>query len=195
MSVVFPEHQADPLEPLASLYAWQGAPLPRMRPITPEDMPQPYRQLLVHSGAMTPTLERFTGQRLELKVLDSHVSGTTLRRQVVLVGAEDGRAVEFGAIRINLSGFDGEPGTLLRQGSVPMGRLLGDFNIPYSCRPALFLRVEADAVIRKSLGLEGHTVPLFGRCNQILAPDGQTIADVVEVLAELPEGRWARQAV
>lgn len=182
-----PAQLAGPFEPFVSLYAEQGLVVPRLGGIRPEDVPQPYQRLLVHTNAMTPTLEDFFGQPLELRVLASQVDADTVRRQVVLVGARDTYPLELGVIRIDLSCFDAQPRELLRHGRTPLGRLLGDFGIAFVCRPALFFRVEPDAAMRQALGLGPGAPALFGRCNRMHTPDGRVMADVVEVLAPLRE--------
>ena len=192
---VLPVRQVEPFEPLVSLYENQGLTLPRLGTLPADEMPQPYRRLLVHAEAMTPTLEEFFGQRLGLRVLDSHVSATTVRRQVVLAGTRDERPVEFGAIRIDLSCFDEQPRELLRQGRVPLGRLLGDVKIAFVCQPLLFFRVGADRIMRWSLGMEAAGQDLYGRCNRILSLDGRVMADVVEILAPVREARHGQTSV
>ncbi len=179
---VFRAEDAAAFEPLVPLYEKRGLPMPRIGLIQPEEMPQPYHRLLVHTEAMTPILEDLCGQRLALRVLGSSISASRVSRQVVLTGVRDELPVELGAIHIDLTYFDEQPRELLRQGSVPMGTLLGDFKIDYICRPALFFWVEADGLMRQALGLESGKQLLFGRCNQVLAPDGRVMADVVEVL-------------
>lgn len=179
------EENTSAFELLGPLYEKRGLPMPRIGVVQPEEMPQPYRRLLVHTEAMTPILERLCGQRLALRVLGSNISATTVSRQVVLTGVRDGLPVELGAIHIDLTYFGEKPRELLRQGSMPMGTLLRHFQIAYICRPALFFRVEADGLMRQALGLDSGTQSLFGRCNQMLAPDRRVMADVVEVLSPI----------
>jgi hypothetical protein len=58
-----------------------------------DQMPQPYRDLLVHSRDMTPTLERFFGQRLDLTPLRRQFRKTRYWREVTLNLQENSRPV------------------------------------------------------------------------------------------------------
>src|SRR5438034_4474250 len=95
----------DLLYPLDDFYARDGLSLPSVRPVPGEEVPEPYRQLLVHDGDMTPALEAFHGERIHLRVLSRQLNGDTLRREVVLTLDESARPVEFGAILIHLQRF------------------------------------------------------------------------------------------
>ncbi|MDC0723540.1 hypothetical protein [Nannocystis bainbridge] len=187
----FTDSHPSAFEPLEVLYAARGLPLPRLSFIEPEDMPQPYRQLLVHEGTMTPTLEDFFDQRLTLKVLHTSLGKDELRRQVLLVGAVDLRPAELAAIRIHLNCFESRGRELLVQGHVPLGRLLADMQVASTSRPAIFFQTWSDALMSEALAVEFRQ-PLFGRCNQLLEKSGRVMADVVEILPRLPEGVQGR---
>jgi hypothetical protein len=53
--------------------------------------------------------------------------------------------------------------------------------VKFTSRPKAYIRVEPDAVISESLGLKRPAV-LYGRCNALFNEQGQTLADIVEVL-------------
>ena len=61
-----------PFYPLTEFYARAGRPLPVPEPLAPADVPEPYRRLLVHGNDMTPTLERFHGERIVLQLIHRH---------------------------------------------------------------------------------------------------------------------------
>src|SRR5664280_1818199 len=87
---------------LGRFYERTGLFLPLLRELKGEEVPQPYRALLVHSSDMTPTLERFYGQTLRLRVLSRERQDDSYKREVILWLAEDTRPVEYGLIRIFL---------------------------------------------------------------------------------------------
>ena len=161
-------HRGDPL-PLAELE--NGG----------EQMPEPYRSLLVHDSDMTSTLERHHGERLALRPLDWLRRGDDLLRQVVLVGKKSGRPRELGAIRIDLATFADEPRRLILEGERPLGAILGDFEIPYSSAPRLFFHVESDPRMAKHFDLD-RPHRLYGRQNVLASPAGRPLAEVVEIL-------------
>ncbi|WP_375772026.1 hypothetical protein NR798_14430 [Archangium gephyra] len=169
-------------EPLARCY--EGLPTPRLTVVEPEQMPAPYRELLVHDGTMTQTLEGFLGQRLALRVLAQERRGSSLWRQVLLTESVGGRPVELGAIQIDLTCFDEQARTLVLEGRVPLGRLLEDSRLEYTSRPECFFWTEADAAMSEALCVTGAQ-RLFGRWNRLVGEGERVMAEVVELLPPL----------
>jgi len=169
------------LQPLDEFYLEAGQPMPEIASISGEEVPQPYRALLVHEGDMTPTLEKFHGARIFLKVLNHKRSGSALLREVVLLCEGTSRPVEFGAIRINLKLFPKDAQNEILEGRLPLGGILAKHAIQHSSRPMGYLRVESDDVIGPALGLHGSTV-LFGRRNTLLDSKKRPLAEIVEIL-------------
>src|SRR5258708_40329644 len=56
--------------PLDDFSARSGLPLPPIERLAGEQVPEPYRSLLVHDTDMTPTLESFHGARIHLQILN-----------------------------------------------------------------------------------------------------------------------------
>ena len=75
----------------------------RRRAIAPDEIPQPYRSLLVHQRDMTLTLEAHFGGRVVLRPLSTFISGAWYYRRVLLAQEYSGRPVEMGAIRMKLA--------------------------------------------------------------------------------------------
>ena len=167
--------------PLDSFYARAGRPLPPIEIIAAEEMPQPYRALLVHDVDMTSTLERFHGGRVHLEILLRDQRDDFYFRQLTLNLDRTGRRVEFGAIRINLGLFKPVPRQLIQDGVLPLGRILQQCSVPYNSRPKAFLRIQSDDYINTALGFEGsHT--LYGRRNTLTDPRQRALAEIVEIL-------------
>src|SRR5438552_105801 len=115
-----PEHLTmDLLFPLEDFYTRDGLMLPNVSPLPGEEVPEPYRQLLVHNGDMTPTLEAFHGERIHLRVISRQLDGDTLRREVVLTLDDSDRPVEFGAILIHLQHFPPAAREAILEGKIP----------------------------------------------------------------------------
>src|SRR5215831_9800067 len=83
------------LYPLDTFYSLIEAPLPEVWAISGEEVPEPYRTLLVHKRDMTPTLEAHHGDQIELRVLDRHLDGNAYSRLVDLTLIGSGTVVEF----------------------------------------------------------------------------------------------------
>ena len=104
-------HSEKLLDPLDHFYLASGVPVPEAMETSGEDIPEPYRSLLVHGDDMTPTLEAAYRQRIHIRLLNRMVHDEVMLRQVVLVLDKDERPVEFGAIRIQLTRLPPEAST------------------------------------------------------------------------------------
>jgi chorismate-pyruvate lyase len=156
--------------PLDEFYSLAGLPLPEIDQIRGEDMPEPYRSLLVHQNDMTPTLEEFHGGKIHVHV-----------REVVLEKDADDAPVEFGAIKINLSLFEPKARQLILGEREPLGHILADCAVVHSSRPKAYLKLLADDLIGEALRVDRRTT-LYGRRNTLFDPQQQPLAEIVEIL-------------
>ena len=172
---------SDLLHPLPLLYQHAGHPLPDFSVIAATDLPQPYRNLLAHSGDMTSKLEEFHGDDLVLKILFREHTPDFYRREVLLCTEKTGRGVEYGAIEINLAAFDDALRAEILEAHLPLGGLLNRHRIRYRGEPRAFLRIAADARLAELFGLPAPAA-LYGRSNVLLDASRQTLAQIVEIL-------------
>lgn len=172
---------ADPIFPLGSFYERSGLALPRFEVVPGEAIPEPYRGLLVHDRDMTPTLEGHYGGDIHIEVLGRERQGGVYFREVILRLDADGRAVEFGANRIELERLPALVRRLVLEEQLPLGHLLKAHEVPHWGRPSAFFRVESDALMNRAFGLAGVRT-LYGRRNTLRDPDGRTMSEVVEIL-------------
>jgi chorismate-pyruvate lyase len=169
------------LQPLTEFYEEAGLPLPEVKLIDGREMPQPYRNLLVHDNDMTPTLEAAHGQTIHLRVLKHSLRDGVFSRQVLLVLDEDAAAVEFGGIKIYLEHLPEEARRLVLEKKMPLGTILRTQRVAHQSHPSAYLQVNADAVIREALDLDEPRA-LYGRCNVLSDPSHNVLARVVEIL-------------
>jgi chorismate-pyruvate lyase len=180
--------EAGLLYPLDEFYGPAGLALPPVRRVEGPDVPEPYRQLLVHDRDMTPTLEAFHGERIHLQVLARRLEGDAYARQVVLTLNGSEQPVEFGAIVIHLQHFPSAAREEILQGYRPLGAILHDHRIRHQSRPLSYLCVTSDGVMNEVLHLR-ETQALYGRRNAIRDGDGHELADIVEILPPPEEAR------
>ena len=171
---------SDPFAPLAGFYAQLEADPAIPHVIDGRDMPEPYRSLLVSTNDMTPTLERFHGCKLHLRILDARSLGDEYRRHVVLLDIND-NAVEFGAIHIHLETLPAAVRQVVLEGRRPLGGLLIESRVLHHSRPSAFFSIVGDEPINRTLQLASPR-QLYGRCNSLVGADGRPIAEVVEIL-------------
>lgn len=158
------------------------------RMVEPTNMPQPYRRLLVHSTDMTSTLSEFYGESFQLRVLQHSITSSTLSRHVALVGQRSGRAVEYGAIRINLGELSEPIRDEVLACRMPLGGILRAHDVPFRSCPGAFFSVRSTELMERVLQME-RPAWLYGRCNCIATPADRVMAEVVEILPPAPNDR------
>ncbi|HEY5910035.1 MAG TPA: hypothetical protein VJA21_05465 [Verrucomicrobiae bacterium] len=163
-------------------YARVGLPLPCLEKVGEEQIPQPYRKLLVHSMDLTPTLESFYHRTLGIFVLHRWRDGDTYRREVILRLAGDWQRVGYGAIRIELRHLPPASAARVLAEQVPFGSILQADGIPHLSWPQDFFRAEPDPHLRSMLGLR-RNAGVYGRRNVLLDGSRRLLAEVVELLA------------
>ena len=173
--------------PLDEFYALANRELPVIEQMPGESVPEPYRQLLVHQYDMTPTLEKFHGDRVHLKVISRQTRGDFYFREVVLFTERTRTPVEFGAIKINLALFPAAARRHILEEKEPLGTILGEDHIGHSSRPKAYLRLEPDAFIREALQLDAGKLALYGRRNTLFDPQQRPLAEIVEILPPAKE--------
>jgi chorismate-pyruvate lyase len=169
------------VHPLDEFYAAAGQPLPPLSQVDGEEVPEPYRTLLVHQNDMTPTLEKVHGGPVHLQVLGRRRKGDAYFREVILRLDGSNRPVEFGAIKINLERFTPEVRQQILEEHLPLGHILHEYKIPHTSRPSAYLRLASDKLINEVLGLTGAQV-LYGRRNTLYDPQQRSLAEIVEIL-------------
>jgi len=167
--------------PLDEFYARAGMPMPPLQQVDGEEVPEPYKSLLVHQNDMTPTLEKFYQQDIHLRVLGRRRNGDEYFREVVLLLDSNDQPVEFGAIKINLNLFTPEARQEILEERRPLGHILNERHVAHASRPKAFLRLASDKLINEVLGLTGAHV-LYGRCNTLFNPQDLPLAEIVEIL-------------
>jgi hypothetical protein len=167
--------------PLDEFYVRAGMPLPQVERIQGEEMPEPYRSLLVHDHDMTPTLENFHGTRIHLRILSREQRGDQYFRQVALHLDGTEQPVEFGANKLNLSLFPAKARQSILEEHLPLGRILKDCDIGHSTLAKAFFQITPDELIGSVLGLTGKAV-LYGRKATIFDPQKRPLSEIVEIL-------------
>lgn len=173
------------LHPLAALYARSRLPLPAIEFVDAADVPPPYQELLAHDRDMTPTLERFYRSDLHIEVWSrAHLDGHYYR-EVVLRLDTNQHAVEFGANKVYLASLEPAVRKLILDEYLPLGHILKMRQVPHAGHPTAFLRVQADAQMKRAFALRGDHL-LYGRHNTIRNPQGHPLSEIVEILAPVP---------
>jgi chorismate-pyruvate lyase len=167
--------------PLSDFYGRAKLPLPRIEIISGDEVPEPYKSLLVHKNDMTPTLENFHNSRIHLELLGRDRRGSFYYREVILRLDHDEKPVEFGANKVYLGQFPEAAQEQILLEQVPLGRILKECNVRHQTEAKHFLRVQPDELMLKALELETPVV-LYGRKAVISDPQGHPLSEIVEIL-------------
>ncbi|MCE2543618.1 MAG: hypothetical protein J4F30_09335 [Acidobacteria bacterium] len=168
------------LYPLDLVYHRAGIEVPHVEVVQPDDIPLPYRSLLVHDSDMTLTLERHFGGRVMLRPLSTFTNRGSYFRRVLLVQEYAGQPVEMGAIRMELDAFGDRIRQQIVKNEIPLGRILRDGRFQYTSRVKAFMQVTPNAEMMGVFWMREPRV-LYGRRTEILQ-HGAKIGDIVEVL-------------
>lgn len=174
-----------PAPTVDSLYALfpDSADRPVCTPITGDQMPEPYRSLLVHTHHMTVTVERHYGGPVNVKVLNAVRDGDEYARKILLELRDDGRVVQFGIVQIDLSLLSPPVRDRIVEGKTPLGRVLIEHNVLRHIQPAGYLRVEPCEEMCRWFGLAKPTTT-YGRLG-IIYTDGKPAIEVLEILTPI----------
>jgi len=167
--------------PLDDFYARAGLRLPKIERIVGDKMPEPYRSLLVHGTDMTPTLEKYHGAEIHLRILGREQRGDFYFREVVLQLDGTDQPVEFGAIKISLALFPPRARQLILGERLPLGTILRLCEVNHSTVAKAFFQLESDELINRALGLRA-TAALYGRRANILDSQKRPLSEIVEIL-------------
>ena len=167
--------------PLDALYTRAGLPLPQIEKVTPDEMPEPYRSLLVHERDMTPTLEKFHGSDIHLKILKREQRGDFYFREVALLLDGSDVPVEFGANKVSLLLFPPKARQLILEERLPLGTILKECGIAHGTVAKAYFQVVADQLISSVLGVNSGST-LYGRKATINDSQKRPLSEVVEIL-------------
>ena len=92
-------------------------------------MPADYRALLAHQNHMTVTVERYHHSPVDVRVLETHISGEHYARKILLSRQSDGVVVQFGIVRLNFAHVDPEVRREVESQQIPLGRVLIAHNV------------------------------------------------------------------
>ena len=168
------------LEDLYALFPNSDGP-PVHEVIAPDEMPEPYRGLLVHEEHMTVTVEAFHGGQVDVRVLASRMDDNLYARKILLVHQATGKVVQFGLVRIDLDLCSQAVRDAIVAADTPVGRILIQHDVLRRIEPTAFLRITPRAMLRGLFGLTDDRA-VYGRL-AIIHCDGQPAVELLEVVA------------
>ncbi len=149
--------------------------------LPPTEVPEPYRQLLVHDRDMTSALASFHRDSINLTVLRSRQLDDCYFREVTLHTATVGTAVEYGLIKIHLDLFPPTFRPQILEGKTPYGLVLNATGLAFRSEPQGFFSVSASPLLALFPQSSGGEI-LFGRYNHLVVGENTLLARIIEIL-------------
>lgn len=169
---------------LVSIFCARVDDFGRLEAVDPPDVPPIPRQLLDHHSHMTVAMERHHGCLVGLRVVAEQAGPPAggrgpYAREILLV-RPDGLVVQHGIVRIDLAAVDPPTADFIRQGRLPLGRILLNAGLLCDVQNVHLLRIEPGPHLRRLLGGGGATV--FGRVAEIVIA-GRPAVELLEIVA------------
>lgn len=156
---------------------------PTAEVISPEQVPAPYHDLLVHEEHMTVKVESHYGEPVDVQVLDCRMTKDEYARKILLALRDKKTVVQFGLPRIDLTACPAPVRDAILEGKTPLGRVLIEHNMLRSIKPTAFLRVRLGDVMARWFGSRAGDVT-YGRLGVISTGD-RPVIEVLEILAPI----------
>lgn len=180
-----PIRKADAFDTLAALSAGLSdelSPVGDVVCVQPSEMSEVYRRLLVHTNHMTPTLQDFHGEAVELRVLAYHDDDRWYHRKILLTTGGGRWPVEFGLVRLDLSALPDSVRKAVLERRQPLGDILIANGVMTEVEPRWYLRFAAGHPV------VGYLAPAsggacFGRVATIHC-DGRAAMELLEVVTD-----------
>jgi hypothetical protein len=154
--------------------------LPIVTPVTPDEVPPPFHELLVHDQHMTVTVEAYHGDRVDVHVLNRRIAASHYSRKIVLELHHSRKRVLFGIVRVNLDYCSVPVCAAILSERTPFGRILIEHNVMRRIEPTQYLRLAAGPRQLAWFGLK-EPWPLYGRLAYIHC-DEQPAVELFEVV-------------
>lgn len=148
--------------------------------ISAAEIPQPFRDLLVHEHHMTVTVEKHHGSLVDVQVLERKHDGDCYARKILLAKQSDGKIVQFGLVLIWLNYCSDEVRAKILEEKTPLGRILIEHNVLRRIEPTDYLRVTPGPDMMRWFGLS-HPEPAYGRL-ALIHCDGKPAIELVEIV-------------
>jgi chorismate-pyruvate lyase len=177
---------APDLPTLVGLFYSQPLRLGRFAAQAAEELPPPYRRLLAHQNHMTVTVEQFHGCSVDVRVLETSLTGEHYSRKILLARQSDAQVVQFGIVRLDFQFVSQAVREAVESESTPLGRILIQHNVLREVHLSRLWRVEAGEDLAALMSIQPGTVT-FGR-TAIIDCNGEPAVELLEIVAPVTAG-------
>ena len=181
--MIYPEKSGEHLHDMLGLAQAFFEPLSDLGSIAAvgeADLPPDYLTLLAHTGHMTITLEAWHEALVDIRVEGEAREPNRYARHSLLSRQSDGRVVQSGVMRINLTGLPAEVRHEIEVGETPLGRILIRADLLREVELLALWRIAAGPRLARELDLPQGT-PVHGRSARILV-EGRPAVELLEIV-------------
>jgi chorismate-pyruvate lyase len=181
--MIYPEKSGEHLHDAIGLAQAFFEPLSDLGSITPvgeSDLPPDYLTLLAHSGHMTITLEAWHESLVDVRVEGECREPDRYARHSLLSRKSDGRVVQSGIMRIDLTGLPIAVRREIEVGETPLGRILIRADLLREVELLALWRIAAGPRLASELDLPPGTT-VYGRSARILV-EGRPAVELLEIV-------------
>lgn len=158
--------------------------LPLCEQIGASEVPDPYRQLLVHNNHMTVTLEQFHGCPVRVRPYLVHRQKDWYGRKLDLFADADGQMVMTGVALVNFGFCPDKVRDLIVAEQMPLGRILIENDILRRISASAFLRFSPhDDFVLRFGRRDGK--PAYGRLATIFCEENPAV-ELLEIVPTVP---------
>jgi chorismate-pyruvate lyase len=151
-----------------------------------DSVPAPYNELLDHHEHMTVTVESHHGDKVNVVVHRHHrhrdATGDWYAREITLVTAGQGKVVQYGIVRLDVSALDPAVWERIESREVPLGRVLIEHNVLREVQLCQLWRIESGPSLATLLQVDVGDV-VYGRTALIFC-DGEPAIELLEIVAK-----------
>ncbi len=171
------------LDTLVALFYRRPEELGHFQEVDSHDLSRDYRMLLAHDSHMTVTVERFHNGPVDVRVLDSQLTGRHYARKILLARQSDGVVVQFGIMRLDFASVSAEVRREVESQSTPLGRILIQHNVHRDVHLTKLWKVTPGEDLRKLFNLETGQIT-YGR-TAVIHCDGEPAVELLEIVTPL----------
>jgi chorismate-pyruvate lyase len=155
--------------------------MPEYELVSPDEVPPPYHDLLVHEHHMTVTVEAHHGDLVDVRILERRQEDDWYARKILLTLQGSGRVVQFGIMRVHFHYCSAGVRDEIVAGQTPLGRILIQHNVLRRIEPTGYLRVLPGPAMMMWFGIP-HVQPTYGRLALIYC-DAMPAVELLEIVA------------
>lgn len=174
---------------LVDLFTDEWSSLGSFTPVGECDLPPSYAALLAHHDHMTVTLEEYHKALVRVEVVEERANESWYARQSLLARISDDAIVQYGIMRIDVSGLPTNVRLAIETHAAPLGRILIENDLLRHVELLALWRIEVGPRLAEPLALSVGDV-VYGR-SAVIHLSGKRAVDLLEIVTDHPVPRDA----